>query len=52
MNWLAILELATALLTQALKAFAAGQTKEAPAQVILHPDHVEIVRTLAGQSGD
>lgn len=48
MNWLDILQLSTALLTQALAAFAAGQRKEAPATVALDPAHAATVQTLAG----
>jgi hypothetical protein len=49
MNWLQILQLSTALLSQALAAFAAGHTKEADASVQLPPEHAAVVRTLAAQ---
>lgn len=49
MTWIQILQLATALLTTALQAFAAGHHKEAPAQVQLPEPHAAVLRHLASQ---
>ncbi len=49
MSWLQILQLATTLLSQALAAFAAGQTKEAPALVNLRHVDAQVVHELSRQ---
>ena len=49
MSWLAILQLAFALMGQALAAFAQGQKKEAHATVVLPPEHVATVKALEAQ---
>lgn len=49
MSWIAILQLAVALLNQALQAFNTGQKKEMSARVQLSDQHAAVVRHLADQ---